>query len=129
MKINEKLIPPKLIKLWENSAPTSDFSSQNITLSSDDYDYLIFVWDSYKGRNEVCSTFVPKGYGGYLNLASDYSPGGGAGYYASTYIREATRNSDTSFTIGNCYVRYGNQTTRPTASTNIIPLVIYGGKF
>lgn len=122
--INSQIIK----KLWENLNPNDDFSTQSITLSSDDYDYLIIFWLNYKTSNRLDTTITLKNYGAYLNLASDYSPGGGV-YYASSYVREFDRNTDTSFTFKDCFVRYSNSTSRPTSNGNIIPVFIYGGKF
>lgn len=122
--INSKVLK----KLWENEDPTNNFAAQTITLSSDDYNYLIIFWLNYKTTNRLDTTFTLKNYGAYLNLASDYSPSGGI-YYVASYVREFTRDSDTSYSFGDCYVRYGNSTNRPTSNANIIPVVIYGGKF
>lgn len=117
-----------LKKLWENENPTGDFNTQNITLSSDDYDYLIFFWKQGKNVSRLDSTMILKGYGAYLNMASDY-PIGSNNYKVASYVRDVTRVSDTSYTIDTCYARYGDSTTRPTYDANIIPIAIYGGKF
>lgn len=126
--INANTSDLSLKKLWENENPADSFASQNIILNSSDYDYLIIFWLNYKNTNRLDTTFTLKNYGAYLNLASDYSNGGNT-YYVSSYVREFNRNSDISFTFDNCYVRYGNSTTRLTSNENIIPVFIYGGKF
>lgn len=123
----EILNTSRLIKLWENSDVSSSFSSQTITLSSDDYDYLIWIFDYYRSGNMVVSFISIKGQGLYPNYAGDYGVSGT--YYVSSYLRTVTYNSDTSFEIGTCYCRYGNNTGRYTENGRLIPVAIYGGKF
>lgn len=119
-----------ITKLWENSSPNVSFSEQDITLSSDDYDYLIWFCIYYTGISEVrlVSYIALKGYGLYINASGDYTPNSSQ-YYVASFIREINRNSDTSFSVGNCYVRYGNSTNRPTQNVTLVPLAVYGGKF
>lgn len=118
----------RLIKLWENPNPNASFANQTITLSSNDYDYLIWVWKNYVTNQYNDSTFCLKGYGVYLNLASDYNIGSG-NYNVASYTRVVSRTTDTSFSVDNCYARYGNSTSRPTSNSNIIPIAVYGSKF
>ena len=119
-----------MTKLWENPNPNVAFSGQDITLSSDDYDYLIWFCIWYTGISQIrlVSYTTLKGYGTYLNGAGDYTPNNSQ-YYTASFIREVNRNSDTSFSVTNCFVRYGNSTSRPTQNITLVPLAIYGGKF
>lgn len=119
-----------LKKLWENSNPNVAFNGQDITLSSDDYDYLTWFCIWYTGISPVrlVSYTILKGYGLYINGAGDYTPNNSQ-YYTASFIREVNRNSDTSFSVTNCFVRYGNSTSRPTQNVTLVPLSIYGGKF
>ena len=48
--------------LWTNQNPTNDFSSQTITLSSSDYDYIDIIYNNSKDRNTYESTRVYKSY-------------------------------------------------------------------
>jgi hypothetical protein len=125
--LDERLNNLKLTKLWQNPKSTEEFSSQTISLNSDDYDYYIILSKNYKSIATMISEFSLKGLGVYINMASDYGVSGT--YYASTYIREVKCISDTSLSIGDCYVRYGNNTSRSTANSNIIPYIIFGGHF
>lgn len=96
---------PLAYKLWENPTPTVAFPTQNITLSSDDYDFLIVESAGEAGSSPYCSALiVEKGKNILLFNSSGY--------------RAIVRNSDTSFTVRDCGV--GNQ--------YIVPLIIYGMK-
>ena len=41
--VEEKIGNMRMTKLWENPSPTSDFTAQNIILSSSDYDMLLVL--------------------------------------------------------------------------------------
>lgn len=128
--IDDNITSLKSIKLWENPNPNVAFSGQDITLSSDDYDYLIWFCIWYTGISQIrlVSYTTLKAYGTYLNGAGDYTPNNSQ-YYTASFIREVNRNSDTSFSVSDCFVRYGNSTSRPTQNVTLVPLAIYGGKF
>lgn len=119
---------PRLVKLWENESPTSNFATQDVTLSGDDYDYLICFFRHAKANPYMKSVTFLKGWGGIMDVAWDYSPGQGT-YYIAEYYRGMARVSDTKYTIGDCYVRYNSGTTIATDNTYLIPVYIYGGKF
>ena len=61
----------KIKKLWENPNKDNGLTNQNITLSSDDYDYLICIYKPYFSWKVLCSTATIKGYGFSLNHAAD----------------------------------------------------------
>ena len=113
-------IPVELMtKLWENPNPTSSFASQNITLASDDYDFLL--WVSSIGSTKVSSTIMPKGKGCNLEYSSASSGGSGS------RTRSVTYTSDTIYAVADAYEADG--TTAAIVNNNrCIPLVIYGFK-
>ena len=85
--------------LWENPNPTQSFTEQDITLSSDDYDYLLveFAVDAASETVTMDSCVILKGYGGKLvsnNLWAN------AGYAASRGIKY---NNTTSYTVYHCH--------------------------
>ena len=121
--LNEK----GLKKLWENPSPNNTFSSQSITLSSDDYDYLIWDFDYKKGLNKSISAFSIKGQGVFANAAGYWEPGGAT--YAATIRREVTYVNDKSFNVESGCARYGNNTSNNSANDWLIPVAVYGGKF
>lgn len=121
--INEK----KINKLWENPNTNNTFSPQSITLSSDDYDYLIWLFDYKKGLNKSISAFSIKGQGVFANAAGYWEPGGAT--YAATIRRDITYVNDKKINVDNCYARYGNNTSNNPANDWLIPIAVYGGKF
>lgn len=129
-KLDDRLKSMGLKKLWENPSPTSTFGSQNITLLSDDYDYLIWIYKFHRAsnNNNQKSQFTLKGAGSIMDIAFDYSPGGGT-YYIGEYYRTAKYISDKSFQISDDYVRYNSGTTIETNNDFNIPVAIYGSKF
>ena len=72
--------------LWTNPNPGSVISSDTaITLSSDDYDYILWVIRVSTTNNLSCSNTSFKGYGLRTYIGGNY--------------RNITRNNDTSYTI------------------------------
>lgn len=105
------------VKLWENSSPTNDFSSQTITLSSSNYDYLmIYYARTPSTRNEVYCAIVEKNketeltYSDYLNETRSWS-------------RSVTISNNTSVVFGNCTIN-GN-----TNNVGLVPQKIIGCKY
>lgn len=96
--------------LWTNPNPTSDFASQTITLSSDDYDMLEIIYITFNTNNQTSSVKILKGYN--TRLITSLSSG-------TVYTRDYTYNSDTSYTIGN---------TTGGNDSNLYPLYIIGYK-
>lgn len=113
--------------LWENSSPSSTFASQNIDLSSSNYDYLIFIYKMHTGSNRQKSQMILKGADCLMDLAWDYGVSGT--YYIAEYYRTASRTSDTKYSINDCYIRYNSGTTGTTGNNYVIPIAVYGGKF
>lgn len=115
----------KVRTLWTNNNPNSAFASQNITLSSSDYDYLECFYYNYcvSGYRQVQSVKVPKGYN--FNLATTIFASDNV-HYGS---RPVTRNSDTSFTFGeNKGVASWNPSSVLTDNTWAVPIKIVGYK-
>lgn len=72
--------------LWTNPNPGNAISSDTtITLSSDDYDYILWVMRVSTTNNLSCSNTSFKGYGLRTYIGGNY--------------RNITRNNDTSYTI------------------------------
>lgn len=117
-----------LKKLWQNSSPTSTFGAQNITLSSSDYDFLIWIYRFHTGtsNNIQKSQLMLKGGGVAMDMAWDYGVSGT--YYVADYYRKATYSSTTKYAVASCLVKY-NSTSSATNNAYMIPIAIYGGKF
>ena len=120
-----------LKKLWENSNTNADFASQNITLSSGDYDYLIWFYGYYKNSNitSIVSMISLKSLGGVLLTMACASVGAGGNYYTTTIKRDVIKNSDTVYNISNCERSVGTSTPQQNQNSYCIPIVVYGGKF
>lgn len=102
----------RMTKLWENPSTTSDFASQNVTLSNSDYDILVAMCYTSTSNRYTIANISKKGAGFILSYFSENA----------TYTRQYNRLSDTQYTIGDC--RSGG-----TSSNNVlIPYIIYGIK-
>lgn len=101
--------------LWTNPNPTVAFASQNITLSSSDYDFLLIICNQYAGIDINFSAIIQKGYDGIVSITV-YDGG------ASLRVREFTRTSDTVYAVSDA-IRNGS-----VANSHVVPLVIYGIK-
>lgn len=110
-------------ELWANPNPTSNFSSQTVTLNSSDYDFLIIIWNEHFSDAEYDNgVIVKKGKNIALNsiVASGYSP------YIYLQNRYVIRNSDISYTFKDCLE--ATPSGRSTNNARIIPRYIYGLK-
>lgn len=123
-----------LKKLWENTATSkASFPAQDITLSSDDYDYLIWIY-SDNCYNDTdwgiqMSQMCLKGDGVKLTGVGDEHTPGTAQYYVAIFFRKVIRNSDTSYTVNTCYYKLGADNTQYSTNERLIPRAVYGGKF
>lgn len=118
--VSSSLSNMERIVLWENPSPKTNFPSQTITLSSDNFEYMEIYCNSIRGT-QASGTRIIK------NVAQK---GGQAHIFSVQYTsngvivdsRLMTSNSDTSYTFEDNY--------RNTSVNNdlIIPLIIYGYK-
>ena len=117
----------QMVKLWENENPTSSFAAQTITLSSADYDYLIWFYGFYTSNLWQTSSIVLKTDKISLFVSRDHGISGT--YYSGNYWRDITTSNYKDFDITTCSIKYGNNTSTPTSNSYLIPLAVYGGKF
>lgn len=117
--------------LWTNSAPTSTFNAQTVTLSDSvrNYDYLKFVYNLNNENQTTCSTIMS--VSDFVN--TKYQAGyfvGEFGCMATTsgtlypWSRPAHYDTDTTIAIKNC-ITVG---TSVTINTRLIPTAIIGIK-
>lgn len=117
--------------LWTNSAPTSTFNAQTVTLSDSvrNYDYLKFVYNLNNENQTTCSTIMS--VSDFVN--TKYQAGyfvGEFGCMATTsgtlypWSRPAHYDTDTTIAIKNC-ITAG---TSVTINTRLIPTAIIGIK-
>lgn len=103
----------KITELYTNSNPTNAFAAQNINL--DNSNYKLLLWLFYESTSAVNgkSAIFSKGSGVIMDEAD-------AGH---TYIRVATRVSDTQYSVGDCHK------DNTTDNSLLIPYKVYGIDF
>ena len=102
--------------LWTNSNPTNDFSTQAITLSSNDYDmYEIIYYSSITQAVQMTTGKIKKGENLYLTQTY---------YDAQVRIRqrEVIYNSDLSLNVQEA------KNNGSTQNTDLIPIYVIGYK-
>lgn len=120
--INEVFNREKGTILWTNPNPSVDFTAQNITLSSSDYDmYEVIFVPSLGTTQEQNAGRVKKGTGTRMSSAYTASDGVGCRMRTIDYV------NDTTLTINDGYETKG---TSPQSISNgvCIPLYIIGHK-
>lgn len=113
--------------LWTNPNPTSDFSAQTITLSSNDYDVLEFVFELGTTGTSSTMTKILKGTNGNVDQIVNLNSGASQ----STGVRHRTfkYSSDTSYIFEDCLVREGGTASVPSVANNyLIPIYVIGYK-
>lgn len=111
-----------MTKLWENPDSTQAFAAQDVTLSSDDYEFLLFIFRFSTGGNYATSTLVvPKGLSAYADYAYPSTAG------SRNFARFIGYLSDTSYNISVCTYSTGSTGTT-TENANLVPIAIYGFK-
>lgn len=111
------------ILLWENPNPTSSFSAQNITLSSNNYDMLEIFYYSYTDRLTVNSVRVKKGQDANLMAIFQYQNHGWIGNRDIRYTNDTQLYVDSTVSI----VR-NDAFSRQAENTWCIPIFIIGYK-
>ena len=102
-----------MTKLWENPSPTSNFSAQDVMLSSSDYDMLLIVTKYNASGNRYISSYI--GNSGFVEF-TDYN-----GNAAVMTYREIAVNG-VNVTISECKINSNTDNSR------LIPITIYGIK-
>lgn len=116
----------KRTKLWENTAPTSNFSAQAIALnnvtSNNDYDYYEIVYKpSTSASDATYSAVIPK----ELLTDSDNVRGAFGAKSSKWYVRYAYFAATASLQITTSY----QTSTTTTSAAKVIPLEVYGLKY
>lgn len=106
--------------LWENPNTTQAFAAQSITLSSADYDMLLWLYLTTISDGLMVSTISPKGAGTMLALGRTYDQG------ALCYQRAVWRTSDTLFSVD--VATYGVSGSRAIENSVAVPVAVYGIK-
>ena len=111
--------------LWSNPNPTSAFAAQNITLASDEYDFLLFMYKYGASDTDpyINSEIVKKGSGIIFSKAVTASS------ESYTIVRQRTAKyvDNKTYNILACYTQYSNA-ARTTTNGYLIPIAVYGFK-
>lgn len=105
--------------LWTNPNPNSSFEGQTITLSSDDYDMLLFIYRTDLTITNCHSEFIIKGFGGQFDFFS-------TAVENRRWARRFAWISNTQFTFQDAWYYDGNSSTQQ--NSNLIPLYVIGYK-
>lgn len=110
-----------MTKLWENNSPSSSFASQNVTLSSSDYDLLMIIYNWTASTQYSLSNIIQKNHAFVLCAALPSASG------ARNVSRYGSFNSATEihFDPGSDAV---GTTASSTNNDRCIPITIYGIK-
>lgn len=104
-----------MTKLWENSDPTHSFAAQDITLSSDDYDFLLGMCNTSQTTTLMISCIAKKGSGLSFVRTDTYNG-------VCNIWRNISYVDDTHLSVANCMYNAAADNTK------VIPVVIYGIK-
>ena len=116
----EKMGNMTMTKLWENPSPSSSFAAQNITLSSDNYDMLLILYNWSKDSAISFVTIVQKNHAFELSATLSLSNG------VQNESRYGQFNSATEIHFDEGITSAG--TTASTDNNRGIPIIIYGIK-
>lgn len=112
--------------LWTNLNPDQEFSSQIITLSSDDYDFLDIYALGIAGSVYMFHTRLLRGYSTVLWQPIGEEEGGQIGYRMRNFN---WYDSHSTFRVGNGLMKLAGTSTAAVINDNVmVPVKIYGIK-
>lgn len=112
--------------LWINPNPNQEFTSQIITLSSDDYDFLDIYALGIAGSVYMFHTRLLRGYSTVLWQPIGEEEGGQIGYRMRNFN---WYDSHSTFRVGNGLMKLAGTSTAAVIRNNVmIPVKIYGIK-
>lgn len=112
--------------LWINPNPNQEFTSQIITLSSDDYDFLDIYALGIAGSVYMFHTRLLRGYSTVLWQPIGEEEGGQIGYRMRNFN---WYDSYSTFRVGNGLMKLAGTSTAAVIRNNVmIPVKIYGIK-
>lgn len=111
-----------LKELWKNTSPSSAFAAQTITLSSNDYDYLILISKNAASSNGALSFMALKGMGFYSQWVNR------DGNYPLVAYKFIQYTDDTHYAAPDTTVS-AHTSGLSTNNNYLVPIAIYGGKF
>ena len=109
-----------MTKLWENPYPTASFAAQTVTLSSDDWDFLLILSRASGTDARIINAIINMD-GGYLNLAA-------AGSQGTVNRLRAIYVTDKTHIVFDTALYSVGTTGAVSANSSLIPIAIYGIK-
>lgn len=129
LKTNERIVALEdkgATTLWINPNPNQEFTSQIITLSSDDYDFLDIYALGITGSVYMFHTRLLKGYSTVLWQPIGEGEGGQIGYRMRNFN---WYDSHSTFSVGNGLMKLAGTSTAAVIRNNVmVPVRIYGIK-
>lgn len=122
--------------LWTNSAPTSNFDAQVVTLSSSmqNYDYLIITfkasatststWQEYVNVSDFVNSYYQSGGSATTGAMASGTYYNGSGSTVYTYNRPFSRRSNTQISFSNC--RRSTTSSAANYAQFVVPTKIEG---
>ena len=107
--------------LWTNPNPTANFDSQDITLSTGDYDFFEILYTTNDTTSMLNTGKIKKGFNTLLQAGVGSSSQG-----PYNFFRSITYTNDTTFNVGVGLEAYASQ--RPINAGVCIPLYVIGYK-
>ena len=117
--------------LWTNPNPTSNFPSSGetgtISLSTDDYDFIIWVCSDYNSFTSPAGNFIYFKGQNYMNFSNAI---GSSGTQIFNIFRFLQRVDDKTFHISRCfkYKQAGNNTSLTYEDKTLLPMYAIGFK-
>lgn len=120
--------------LWTNPNPASSFTAQTVTLTSDDWDYLLITANASDSHLRTCSSVIfskssPNSVGANLIYSTSTSSYGPVNFIRSCNVVSTNGNPTTSYSqvyFENCYEGYNS--TEISDNRNCVPNQIIGIK-
>ena len=121
--IKDAASTPFMRELWTNPSPTANFVAQTVTLSSDDYDLLLFIHRANTANNAPCNSLViPKGQNGNFVTCGTSASG------VIANDRRINYTDDTHIAYADNYYCLSHNAASVSNQRNI-PYKIYGIKY
>lgn len=111
--------------LWENNAPLADFPAQNISLKSDNYDYLVILAiHNVAAQNMSVTAILPKDKKGARLMSGDCSSN--SDYFKMLQVRDINLTDSKTLAVSACRYAYGENTYTTSRNDLLVPYQVIG---
>lgn len=116
--------PKSIVKLWENSSPTSSFAGQEVALPANSCDAFMVVYRFANNRDSIVGTVVFEvGEQSLFSIAATTNMA--VGNFSGALLRATSASTQTSITFADAHVAEAGS-SNTTNNIFLIPLRIYG---